>query len=93
MQELASRLQLTPEQQAQIEPLVKRHKADMEEIRANLARADSRRSKRALLLETASIQEEFLRQLQPLLSEKQRGEWQKIRDELRKALKDHWRSP
>jgi hypothetical protein len=91
MEALSSRLRLTPEQEAQVRPLVDEHRKRIAEIRANLERDHSSRSKRGLLLEEASIQEDFNSKLKSLLTDEQRTEWQRIRGEIRHQLKERWR--
>jgi hypothetical protein len=87
LEELKERLKLTPEQEAQIKPLVESRRAKMEAIRAKHAGDTSRRAKRSMAQEAKAAAQEFNKQLQPILTEEQRAEWNKIREEAREKVK------
>jgi hypothetical protein len=89
---IRARLDLTPEQQRQITPLVTEYRKSLAEFRANLDRSSSVQTKRGLLLQVAGIQEEFNSKVTPLLTDAQRAEWKKIRAEMRDELKERWRA-
>lgn len=88
IEELRTRLNLTPQQQEQIAPLVEERKAKMEPIRAKARSADSRREKRALLQEAKAVQDDFNSKVQPILTPEQQAEWTKMREELREQTKE-----
>ncbi len=90
--ELRSRLNLTPEQQTQIAPYADKRKAKMEELRSKVSGSASRRDKRAALQEAKQAQEEFIKNVEPLLTPEQQTEWKKIREEVRAELKERWRN-
>ena len=90
--ELRTRLNLTPRQQEQIAPLVEERKAKMEPIRAKAASANSRREKLALLQDAKAVQDDFNSEVQPILTQEQQAEWTKIREELREQMKERRRN-
>lgn len=92
IEELRTRLNLTPQQQEQIAPLVEERKAKMEPIRAKVDSAASRREKLAVLQEAKAVQDDFNSKVQPILSQEQQAEWQKIREELRERMKERRRN-
>ena len=92
IEELRARLNLTPQQQEQIAPLVEERKAKMEPIRAKASSTASRREKMAVLQEAKAVQEDFNRKVQPLLTQEQQAEWNKMREELRGQMKERRRN-
>ena len=92
IEELRTRLNLTPQQQEQIAPLVAERKAKMEPIRAKASSTASRREKIALFQEAKAVQDDFSRKVQPLLTQEQQAEWNKIREELRGQMKERRRN-
>lgn len=92
IEELRTRLNLTPQQQEQIAPLVEERKAKMEPIRAKVDSAASRREKLAVLQEAKAVQDDFNSKVQPILTQEQQAEWQKIREELRERMKERRRN-
>ena len=92
LEEIRSRLDLTPEQEEQIKPLAAEYRKQMSEIRANLEKGRSGQSKRGLLLQAAAIQDEFNSNVAPLLTDEQRAEWKRIRGEMLDELKARWRA-
>lgn len=90
IEELRSRLNLTPEQQSRIAPFADERKRKMQQIREQWNTASSRRDKRALMQQARQAQEEFTRNVEPLLTADQQAEWQKIREEGRKELRQRW---
>ena len=91
IEDLRARLNLSPEQQAQIQPLVEQRKAKMEGIRTRLSAATSRRDKRAVLQQAKAVQDDFNNAVTPLLSKEQQAEWTKIRAEVHDRMKDRLR--
>jgi hypothetical protein len=91
IEDLRARLNLSAEQQAQIQPLVEQRKAKMEEIRTRLSAATSRRDKRAVLQDAKGVQDDFNNTVTPLLTKEQQAEWTKIRAEVRDHMKERLR--
>jgi septal ring factor EnvC (AmiA/AmiB activator) len=92
IEELRTRLNLTPQQQEQIAPLVEERKAKMEPIRAKVSSTASRREKIAAFQEAKAVQDDFNSKVQPLLSQEQQAEWNKIREEMRGRMKERRRN-
>ena len=85
--EMKQRLQLTPEQETQIKPLLEARRAKMDEIRGKYSGDTSRRAKRSMAREARTAAEEFNKQLATILSDEQKAEWEKIREETRAKVK------
>jgi hypothetical protein len=92
MEELRTRLNLTPQQQEQIAPLIEERKAKMEPIRAKASSTASRREKIALFQDAKTVQDDFNSKVQPILTQEQQAEWNKIREELRERMKERRRN-
>lgn len=92
LDELKARLNLTPEQQAQIVPLAEARRAKLEGMRSKLDSASSRRDKRAVLQEAKAVQDEFTSKVEPLLTAEQKTEWQKMREEARSKMKERFKN-
>lgn len=90
--ELKARLNLTPEQQAQIEPLAEARRSKLEGIRGKLDSASSRKDKRAVLQEAKAAQDEFTSKVEPLLTAEQKTEWQKMREETRSKMLERFKN-
>lgn len=90
--ELKARLNLTPEQQAQIAPLAEARRSKLEGIRGKLDSASSRKDKRAVLQEAKAAQDEFTSKVEPLLTAEQKTEWQKMRAETRSKMKERFKN-
>jgi hypothetical protein len=90
--ELRSRLNLTPEQQEKIAPHADARKAKMEELRPKISSATSRREKYAVMKEVKRAQDEFVKNVEPILTPDQQAEWKKIREEAREEMKERWRN-
>ena len=92
IEDLRARLALTPDQQAQMAPLVEERKAKMAGIRSKLSAATSRRDKRSVLQEAKVIQDDFNSKVEPVLTQEQQAEWKKIREESREQMKERLRN-
>lgn len=92
IEDLRARLNLTPQQQEQIAPLVEERRIKMEPIRAKLSSAASRRDKLAVLKEAKAVQDDFNSKVQPLLTPEQQAEWKQIREDLREQMKERRRN-
>jgi hypothetical protein len=87
MEELASRLKLTTEQQAQIAPALEQRNSGLAAIAGRVGPEASAREKVKALREARSIQQEFVGKVSPLLTREQAAEWEKLRAENRERLK------
>jgi hypothetical protein len=92
MEQLKSRLNLTPEQEAKIAPLAEQRRTQMEAVRTKMQSAASRREKGNAMREAKQIQDEYVKAVEPLLTSDQKAEWKKIRDESKAELKERWRN-
>ena len=91
MDELSSRLHLTPEQQDKIKPLAEQRHARLDDIHGRMSTAASRRDKFSLMQEAKQAQDEFVAGVEPLLTAEQQGEWKQMRDEAREQMKTRLR--
>jgi len=92
LDELRERLALTPEQESRIAPLVQARNEKLRALRSNSSPNASRREKRQQLRRARNIQQEFVSQVEPLLTTEQKKEWEKIRSEMRESAKERYRS-
>lgn len=88
MEQLTTRLNLTPEQQAKISPYVETRRSKMQDVHSKLSANASRRDKRAALQAAKKTQDEFVRNVEPLLTAEQQAEWTKLRAEARAHMKE-----
>jgi hypothetical protein len=91
VEELKQRLALTPEQEAQLAPLIEARNANLRKLRAGSGGDDSRRARMARLQQARKIQEEFNSMVAPILTREQQAEWGEIRKEVRAAAKERMR--
>jgi hypothetical protein len=88
MEELATRLNLSAEQQAQIAPALEQRNSRLKAI-ADQTGADARaREKVRALREARAVQKEFVGKVTPLLTKEQAAEWEKLRAETRERVKE-----
>jgi hypothetical protein len=92
IEQLRSRLNLTAEQQQQIEPLAAQRRARLEDIHTRMSGTTSRRDKFQLMKEAKKAQDDFVAQTEPLLTAEQRSEWKKMREEAQAQMKERWRN-
>jgi hypothetical protein len=90
MDVVRSRLELTPEQEAQLSPLFQQRLAEVQDARARLEQATSRQDKRALLRQAKQRQHDFNQRVESVLTPPQKDEWRQIRDETREKLKKRY---
>ena len=81
------RLQLTPEQQEQLQPIFAGSFTWLREWKTRLDAATSGGDRRALLREARHHQAETEKQIEPLLTDTQQKTWKKIRAERRAELR------
>jgi hypothetical protein len=89
--ELRTRLALTPGQEAQIAPLLQARNEKLKALRDSSNPGASRREKVGLLREARRIQKDFVEQVEPLLSKEQKKEWDAIREEMQGTAKEKLR--
>ena len=88
MEELATRLNLTEEQRAQIAPALEQRNTRLKAMAGEVNADSSRREKLKALRQARSIQKEFVGKVSPVLTREQAAEWEKFRDEARDRLKE-----
>jgi hypothetical protein len=91
MEELKQRLALSPEQQAQLVPLVEARNVRLRDLRESNGGDQSRRARFKLMKQARKVQEDFTAQVEPILTQEQQVEWAKIRSEVRAAAKERMR--
>jgi hypothetical protein len=92
LEAMSTRLGLTAEQEAQIEPLLVRRKGELQETRTRLTNLDSRAEKRSVVKYAQQEQEIFNTQVESVLTPAQVAEWRKMRAETRDRLKKYWKT-
>ena len=92
IEELKARLNLTPDQEAQLAPLMQERNAKLKALRDGSGGDTSRRARRAMLQKAKGIQDDFNKQVEPILDEEQMKEWQAIRAEMRSKAKERLRN-
>ncbi len=88
MPELATRLQLSSEQQAQIAPALEERNNQLKALQDGLGANASRREKFKAMREARSIQQAFVSKVSPVLTKEQLAEWEKLREETRARMKE-----
>ena len=91
LQEAKARLQLTPEQEAQLKPLMQERNQALKAIRDKYAGDDSRRTRRAMFREAEPIIENYQARVRTILNDAQYAEWEKMRAEARERLKEQYK--
>lgn len=91
VEELKERLDLTPDQESRLAPIVDARNAKLRELRSNTGGDTSRRARLAALKEARKIQADFSAQIAPILTKEQQAEWAEIREEARAAAKERMR--
>jgi hypothetical protein len=92
LEAMRARLNLTAEQEAQIEPMLVRRKGELQETRTRLTNLDSRAEKRSVVKYARQEQEIFNTQVEGVLTPPQVTEWRKMRAETRDRLKRYWKA-
>lgn len=88
MDVVRSRLNLTPDQETQIQSLFQRRKGELQQTRARVEQATSRAEKRAALREARQQGDAFNSQVEKLLTTQQVSDWRDLRRETREKLKE-----
>lgn len=91
VEEAKARLNLTPEQETQIKPLMQRRNEALKAIRDKYAGENSRRARRAMFQEAQPVVENYHARLRTILNDAQYAEWEKMRDEARDRLKRQYK--
>jgi hypothetical protein len=88
VEELKTRLKLTPEQEEKLGPLVKEEVQKLKAIREKHQGASTRSEKRQMLQEMRPVQQHFRAEVEKILTPEQMAEWKKIRDERKEEMKE-----
>lgn len=91
MEEAKARLRLTPEQEAQIKPLMEERAAKLKAIHAKHAGDQSRRARREMYREAKPVSEDYQAKVRAILGDEQEAEWDRMRAEARERLKERYR--
>lgn len=91
IEEMRSRLALTPAQEEQISPLIDERNTKLKALRESADPNGSRREKLGVLKRARGIQQDFVKQVEPLLSKEQKKEWAAMRDEMKETAKGRLR--
>lgn len=91
LQEARARLQLTPEQEAQLKPLIQERNEALKAIRDKHAGDDSRRARRAMFREAKPVVENYQARVRTILNDAQYDEWERMRAEARERLKEQYK--
>jgi hypothetical protein len=92
LQEARTRLNLTPEQAAQLEPLFRERNAAIKAIRDKHAGDTSRRARMAMFREVRPVQEAYEKKVRGILNESQIEEWEKMRKEAKARIREQMQS-
>jgi hypothetical protein len=87
LEELKTRLNLTPEQTAKLEPLIRSEMGELKTIRDQYGADASRREKKKMLKAMQGVQKKYQPQIAAVLTPDQQAEWKKIKEERKKELK------
>ena len=92
VEEAKARLKLTPEQEAQLKPIVQDRNQKLKAIRDKYASDTSRRAKRAMFKEAQPVVENYQARVRTILNDEQEAEWEKMRAEAKERLKEQYKS-
>lgn len=82
-----TRLKLTPEQEEQIRPILQDETGKLRAIRDKYEGQTSRRAKRSMLKDAKGVRDDARKRIEPLLTEEQKAEWKKLREEMRERAR------
>jgi len=85
---LSSRLELTPEQEKQLVPLLEKRKAELRQTQTLLEQASTPQQKRDVLREAEQAGDAFSSEVERLLTPSQQHEWREFRSELLDKAKE-----
>jgi hypothetical protein len=92
MQEAVARLKLTPEQEAQLKPVMAERAKQFKAIREKHAGDTSKNAKRAMMKEMRPVQKDYEKKVRAILTDEQEKEWDKMRNEARQRMKEKYGS-
>jgi hypothetical protein len=92
LQEAKQRLALTPEQQAQLQPIFKDRNEKLAAIRASHAGDTSRKARMEMFKSAREVQQDFEAKVSPILDDRQRAEWEKMRAESKERMKEQYKA-
>ena len=90
LDQLKTRLKLTPEQTEELKPIVKQEVEEMRAVRERLGSDTSGRGRATMLREMKGVQEKYTPQINAILTPEQQQEWKKIKDERKQQLKEQY---
>ncbi len=85
---LRSRLELTPQQEAQLQPLFEKRVSELRDTKQLLEQAATRQQKRDVLREAKRAGDAFNTQVESVLTPSQQHEWREFRSELKNKAKE-----
>jgi hypothetical protein len=85
---LRSRLELTPEQEAQLRPIFENRKAELQQTQLEFQTAATTQQKRAVLRNAKKAGDAFNSQVEALLTPSQKNEWREIRSQVREKARE-----
>ncbi len=92
VEEAKARLKLTPEQEAQLKPLVEERTDKLKAIRDKHVGDTSRRAKREMYREARPVLDDYQAKVRAILTDEQEAEWEKMRAEALERLKERYRA-
>jgi hypothetical protein len=85
---LSSRLELTPEQEAQLRPLFQKRQSELQQAQLSLQAAATKQQKREVLRNAKKSGDAFNSQVESVLTPSQKHEWREIRSSVREKVKE-----
>jgi Skp family chaperone for outer membrane proteins len=85
-----ARLNLTPQQEARLQPLFQQRAADLEKTRAKLDQATTPAARRAVLREAQLGAHSFNARVESELDTSQKSGWRELRQETREKLEERY---
>jgi len=90
MDVVRNKLELTPEQEAQLAPLFAQRMDQLQQTRSKLESVTSKADKRAILRESKQAQTSFNTQVEKALTPTQVTKWRELRAQTREKLKERY---
>lgn len=85
---IASRLELSPEQEARLRPIFQKRMSELQASQVLLQRADTAQQKDEVLKDAKKAGDEFNSQVERVLTPSQKHDWREIRSGLHEKVKD-----
>jgi hypothetical protein len=85
---LRNRLELTAQQEAQLQPIFQKRTSELQETQLLLQRAASRQQKRDVLRNAKKAGDAFNSQVESVLTPSQKNEWREIRSAVREKAQE-----